>query len=125
MARDLAAARPVIAALTATPTVARRRTVSQEGISFGTSILRDQDVIFIYSHMDEERQSFIAMIFAIMYDYVINPVGDVISGNRDKKLYLSPLSLKIFAKWKGNRRRQRDPVWFRLVRVREFWEFVW
>lgn len=58
--------------------------------------LRDQDVTFIYSRMDEERQSFIAMIFASMYDYVINPAGEVISGNRDKKLYF-----------------------------REFWEFVW
>jgi len=58
--------------------------------------LRDQDISFIYSHMDEERQSFIAMIFASMYDYVVNPAGEVISGNRDKKLYF-----------------------------REFWEFVW
>ncbi|HUW65761.1 MAG TPA: TIM44-like domain-containing protein [Spirochaetia bacterium] len=58
--------------------------------------LRDQDISFIYSRMDEERQSFIAMIFASMYDYVTNPAGEVISGNRDKKLYF-----------------------------REFWEFVW
>jgi len=58
--------------------------------------LRDSDVNFVYSRMDEEGQSFIVMIFASMYDYVVNPAGEVVSGNRDKKLYF-----------------------------REFWEFVW
>ena len=58
--------------------------------------LRDQDVSFIFSRMGEERQSFIVMVFASMYDYVTNPAGQVVSGNRDKKVYF-----------------------------REFWEFVW
>lgn len=59
-------------------------------------ILNNEDIEFVHSHLDEQTQHFIVMIFASLIDYTIDASGRQISGDSTHRLYYT-----------------------------EFWEFVW
>ncbi|MDQ7096997.1 TIM44-like domain-containing protein [Desulfosporosinus sp. PR] len=59
-------------------------------------ILNTGDIEFIHSHLDEESQYFIVMVFASLIDYTLDDSGKLISGNDKHRLYFT-----------------------------EFWKFVW
>ncbi len=59
-------------------------------------VLENGDVEFIHSHLGEDGQHFIAMIFASLVDYTLDTQGRAMSGDQEKRLYFT-----------------------------EFWEFVW
>jgi len=59
-------------------------------------VLDTGDIEFIYSHLDEQAQHFIAMISASLIDYTVDASGQQISGDNSHRLYYT-----------------------------EFWEFVW
>lgn len=59
-------------------------------------VLENADIEFIHSHLGEDGQHFIAMIFASLVDYTLDSRGQAISGDQNKRLYFT-----------------------------EFWEFAW
>lgn len=59
-------------------------------------VLEPDEVEFVHSHLDEDTQHFMAMLFASLIDYTVDGQGHVISGDEAHRLYFT-----------------------------EFWEFVW
>lgn len=59
-------------------------------------VLEPDEVEFVHSHLDEDTQHFMVMLFASLIDYTVDGQGRLISGDDSHRLYFT-----------------------------EFWEFIW